>query len=72
MIKSRRMRSAGHVACMGIREIHIYRIFGGNVRRDHYEDLDVGDNIKMDSREMRWIGLNWIIWLRIGTSGELL
>jgi hypothetical protein len=27
------------------------------------------DNIKMDLREMGWIGL---IWLRIGTSGGLL
>jgi hypothetical protein len=27
------------------------------------------ENIKMDPREMVWIGL---IWLRIGTSGELL
>jgi hypothetical protein len=27
------------------------------------------DNIKMDLREMEWIGL---IWLRIGTSGGLL
>jgi hypothetical protein len=32
------------------------------------------DNIKMDHREIGWDGMVWIglIWLRIGTSGELL
>jgi hypothetical protein len=32
------------------------------------------DNIKMDLREIEWDGMVWIglIWLRIGTSGELL
>jgi hypothetical protein len=32
------------------------------------------DNIKMDLREIGWDGVLWIglIWLRIGTSGELL
>jgi hypothetical protein len=29
-------------------------------------------NIKMDLRETGWDGVDWIIWLRIGTSGGLL
>jgi hypothetical protein len=32
------------------------------------------DNIKMDLREIGWVGMDWIglIWFRIGTSGGLL
>jgi hypothetical protein len=30
------------------------------------------DNIKMDLRELAWSDMNWMIWLRIGTSGRLL
>jgi hypothetical protein len=30
------------------------------------------DNIKMDLREIGWDGMDWSIWLRIGTSGGLL
>jgi hypothetical protein len=29
------------------------------------------DNIKMYLREIGWGGMNCVIWLRIGTSGEL-
>jgi hypothetical protein len=29
------------------------------------------DNIKMDLREIELEGVNWIHWLRIGTSGRL-
>jgi hypothetical protein len=63
MIKSRRMRWAGHVARMGEKR-NAYRIWVGPRHR-------WVDNIKMDIREvgMVWIGL---IWLRIGTSGGLL
>ena len=28
-----------------------------------------GDNIKMDLKEVGWGGVEWIIWLRIGTGG---
>jgi hypothetical protein len=30
--------------------------------------------MKMDLKEIGWVGVDWIglIWLRIGTSGELL
>ena len=74
MIKSRRMRCAGHVAHMRDRR-GVYRVLVGKPegkrplgrpsRRWH-------DNIKMDLRkwDMRvWTGL---IWLRIGTGGGLL
>jgi hypothetical protein len=30
------------------------------------------DGIKMDIREIGWQGLEWITWLRIGTSGGTL
>jgi hypothetical protein len=30
------------------------------------------DNIKMNLKEIEWAGRDWLIWLRIGTSGELL
>jgi ribosomal protein S16 len=43
MIKSRRMRWAGHVARMGEKR-NAYRILVGNPekKRDHWEDEDVG------------------------------
>jgi hypothetical protein len=30
------------------------------------------DNIEMDLREIGWGGVDWVIWLRIKTSGGLL
>jgi hypothetical protein len=30
------------------------------------------DNIKIDLREIGWDGVDWIIWLRIGTRSGLL
>jgi hypothetical protein len=62
MIKSRRMRWAGHVARMGETR-NAYRIFVekpegkrpiGRPRRSWV------DNIKMDLREIGWDGRNWI------------
>jgi hypothetical protein len=61
MIKSRRMRWAGHVARMGRRGMHIEYWLESRKEGDHWEDQDVGG--------MVWISL---IWLRIGTSGGLL
>jgi hypothetical protein len=62
MIKSRRMRWAGHVAPMGEKR-NAYRVFvgkpagkrplGGPRRR-------WVDNIKMDLKEIRWDGVDWI------------
>jgi len=49
VIKTRRMRWAGHVASMNDRT---------DLReRDH---LEVEDNIKMDPQEVSWGGLDWI------------
>jgi hypothetical protein len=28
--------------------------------RDHWEDQDVGGNIRMDLREIGWYGMDWI------------
>jgi hypothetical protein len=41
MIESKRMRLAGHVACMGEKR-NAYRILvGKQEKRDHLEDLDL-------------------------------
>jgi hypothetical protein len=73
MIKSKRVRWAGHVARMGAKRNTYRMLLGmpegkrplGRPRRRRV------DGIKVDLRElgMVWIGL---IWLRIGTSGGLL
>jgi hypothetical protein len=62
VIKSRRMRWAGHVAHMG-EGIGAYRILVGRpearrplVRPRHRWE----DNIKMDLQEVRWEGMDWI------------
>jgi hypothetical protein len=62
MIKSRRMRWAGHVARMGRRGMYIGYWWGkpegkrplGRPRRRWM------DNIKMDLREIGWDGVDWI------------
>jgi hypothetical protein len=73
MIKSRRMRWAGHVARMGEKR-NAYRILLGKpegkrpLGRPRRRCVD---NIKIDLREdgMVWTGS---IWFRIGTNGRLL
>jgi hypothetical protein len=62
MIKSRRIRWAGHVARMGEKR-NAYRILVGNP----YRKRSLGrprcrsvDNIKMDIREIEWDGMGWI------------
>ena len=73
VIKSRRIRLAGHVARIGERR-GVYRVFfwGGNLgRKDYLEDPGV-DRIII----LRWIFKNGDVgvwtgssWLRIGTGG---
>jgi hypothetical protein len=62
MIKSRRMRWAGHVARVGEKR-NAYRILVG--KRDEKRPLGRPrhtwvDNIKMDIRKIRWDGMDWI------------
>jgi hypothetical protein len=75
IIKSRRMRWAGHVARIGGKR-NAYRISVG--KREGKRPLGRPicrwvDNIKMDHREIGWNGV-WtgLIWLRIRISGGLL
>jgi hypothetical protein len=62
MIKSRRIRWAGHVARMG-EKMNAYRILVGKpegkrpILRLRCRWLD---NIKMDLREIVWDSMNWI------------
>jgi hypothetical protein len=47
VIKSRRMRWMGHVACMG-EGTGVYRVLVGRPKgRDHWEDLGVGGRITL-------------------------
>jgi hypothetical protein len=74
MIKSRRMRWAGHVARMG-ELINAYRIMVGKpegkrpLGKPKHRWVE---NIKIVLREIRCDGMDWIYWFRIGTSGGLL
>jgi hypothetical protein len=74
VIKSRRMRWAGHVARMGEgRGAYRYLVGRPEGRRPlgrpkrRWED-----NIKMDLQEVGWGAWTGLIWLRIGTGGGLL
>jgi hypothetical protein len=54
VIKSRRMRWAGHVACGGKREVHS-RFWWGDLREgDHLEDPDIDGRIIL-----KWIFKKW-------------
>jgi hypothetical protein len=61
MIKSKRMRWAGHIARMG-KKRHAYKILVGNPEgkrplerpRRRWED-----NIKIDLKEIGWGGMDW-------------
>jgi hypothetical protein len=74
VIKSRRMRWAEHVACMGRGQVFTGFWLGGPKARDHWEDLGIGGRITL-----RWtLGRKGLMrqtgfcWLRIGSSGRLL
>jgi hypothetical protein len=74
VIKSRRMRWAGHIARIGCRESCI-RFWWGNLReRDHWGDPGVVGRIKLGRIFRKWdVGL-WtgLGWLRIETGGGYL
>ena len=66
VIKSRRMRWAGHVASMG-ESTGVYRVLVG--RPEGKRPLGrprgrVEDNIKMDLHEVRCVGMDWIYLAR--------
>jgi hypothetical protein len=72
VIKSRRMRWAGHVA--GMRESRgMYRVFWwGNLReRDHLEDPGIDGRIILRRIFRKWDVGAWtrLSWLSIGTDG---
>jgi len=71
VIKSRRMRWAGHVVRMG-EERGVYRVLVGNRRkRDHWGDLGVDGWIILGWISRRWdVGI-WtgLGWPRIETGG---
>jgi hypothetical protein len=48
VIKSRRMRWAGHVACMGRGEVLTGFWLGGPRARDHWQDLGIGGRITLN------------------------
>jgi hypothetical protein len=68
VIKSRKIRWAGHVARMGrkrgTRRILVGKPEGKSSRRRGE------DNIKMDLQEVGCGGMDWMRWLRIGTDGR--
>jgi hypothetical protein len=74
IIKSRRMRWAGHVAQMGEKR-NLYGLLVGKpegkrpLGRQRRRWID---NIKMGHLEIVWVVWTGLVWLRIGTGGELL
>jgi len=74
MMKSRRMRWVGHVACMGERR-GVYRVLVGKPegkRALGRTRLRWEDNNKMDLQKMRWDKWTGLIWPSIGTGDRLL
>jgi hypothetical protein len=74
MVKSRRMRWAGHVACMGKREMYTKFLSENQKGRNHLEDLVVAGKIVLEWILGKRSGKVWtgFIWLRKGTSARLL
>ena len=70
--KSRRMRWAGHVACMGPDEVYTGFWWGNLRERDHSEDPGVDGRIILISIFRRWSVRAWTgsLWRRIGTGGR--
>jgi hypothetical protein len=70
MIKSRRMKWAGHVARIGRRGMHIGYWWESQKVRDHWEDQDTGGWTILKWILERYDGMGWIglIWLRIGRA----
>jgi hypothetical protein len=74
VIKSRSLRYAGHVVCMGERR-GAYRVLVGSPEGKRplgRTRLRWDDNMKMYLKEVRCKAWTGLIWLRIGKGGELL
>jgi hypothetical protein len=74
VIKSRRMRWAGHVAHMGAGQVHI-EFWWENLReRGHLEDLGIDRRMILKWIFQRWDGRAWtgLVWLRTGTGDRCL
>ena len=71
VIKSRRMRWAGHVARMGEERGRIGSWWGNRRGRDHWRDLGVDGWIILGWISRRWDVGMWtgLGWPRIGTGG---
>jgi hypothetical protein len=74
VIKSRRMKWAGHVAHMGEGRGEVFTRFwlGGPKAGDQWEDLGVGGRITLKWTLGRWesMGRTGFGWLRIRSSGR--
>ena len=71
VVKSRRMRWAGHVALMGEGEVCTGFWLGSLREKDHWGDPDVNGRIILRWIFRKWegvVGTGWS-WLRIGTVG---
>jgi len=71
VIKSRIMRWAGHVACMGERR-GVKRVLVGKPegKRPYGRPRHrLEDNVKMDLQEVGWVSWTGLIWLRIKAGG---
>jgi hypothetical protein len=73
VIKSRRIRWAGHVACMG-GEVFMGFWLGGLKVRDHWKDLGIGGRITLrwSLRRQGSMGQTGFGCLRTGDGGGLL
>jgi len=66
VIKLRRMKWVGHIACVGREELYAGSWLGNSMERDHLEDPSLDGRIIL-----RWISTKWeeewtgLIWLRI-------